>query len=134
MIGGNSITPKDETVKVSFPSVIGLVIGAFAGAVTWIFFYCLCPKPPILDKFLDLFFAAVDRRCRPGPGPDPPQTPHLHERPSTTAMNDPVRQRRRRASTPSETVDNNTTILFEEGGDYSTPEPPLLDSSEEETD
>lgn len=131
MIGGNSITPKDETVKVSFPSAIGLVIGAFAGAVTWLFFYCLCPKPPLLDKILEWFFAAVDRRRRrrgaglgAGPGPDPLQTPHPHERPSTTAMNHPVRQRRRRASTPSETVDN-TTILFEEGGDYSTPEPPL---------
>lgn len=73
MLGGNSITPKDETTtKVSFPPVIGLVIGAFVGALTWLIFYCVCPKPAILDKILNWMFDINDAGRRP---PRPPAAP-----------------------------------------------------------
>lgn len=142
MVSWGSITQNDEITKIPIPTVTGLFIGAVAGAIVWLIIYRSCPKPAFLDKILDwLFGMFADRRGGP---------PHHHERPRTTTaymtlngnnngsgggpsrqnieLQDHHRIPRRRGS-PTETIE---TIIS--GSDLSTPEPPMLVSSEEESD
>lgn len=142
MVRWGSITQNDEITKIPIPTVTGLCIGAVAGAIAWLIIYRLCPKPALLDKILDwLLFA--DRRGGPH-----------HERPTTTTTayymtlngnnnngsGGPSRENielqdhhriggRRRRGSPTETIETITS-----GSDLSTPEPPMLVSSEEESD
>lgn len=131
MVGRNVNLPDDDITKVPIPPVTGFCIGAVAGAVAWLVIYRSCPKPPVLDKILDWLFAG-----RAGPS-------HEQQRPTTTAMtvdgndaggpsrddielqDDPTQ----RPASPTETVE---TIMF--GSEDSSPEPPMLLTSDEESD
>lgn len=143
MVGGREKqTVYDDIPTSSFPAATALLIGALAGAATWFIIYHTCPKPPFLDRILDWWHA------------DP------RERPTTTAAaaaaaatvlddddddpgtgggggggpsrNDFELQDRsaRRVASPTGTTG---TISSGRSG-FSTPEPPLLDTSDEQSE
>lgn len=47
---------KAEPIGDKIPPTTALFLGAFSGVVAWWVIYRCCPKPPVLDKFLEWWF------------------------------------------------------------------------------
>lgn len=125
------IPPDDDITKVPMPPVTGFCIGAVAGVAVWLVIYRSCPKPPVLDKILGWLF------------PRRPDPPHEQQQPSTTAMTpdgndaggssrDDVELQDHPTRRPASRTETTETTMF--GSEHSTPEPPLLVTSDEESD
>lgn len=128
MIRGNELPAKDDISTVPIPRVTALFMGAFAGAAVWLVIYRICPKPPWLDKFLDWWFAG-----RPGPR-ERPNEGNGAGAPTINTHNNPNGIERqglsaRRPASPTETIE---TIMS--GSELSTPEPPMLVTSDEDSE
>lgn len=48
---------KAQTIEDKIPPTTALFIGAFSGVLAWWVIYRCCPKPPVLDKFLEWWFS-----------------------------------------------------------------------------
>lgn len=54
MVRGNKMPSRRNRLEKRYPP--RPFIGAFSGAVAWWVIYRCCPKPPVLDKFLEWWF------------------------------------------------------------------------------
>lgn len=119
MIGGDVIPPRGGPATVSVTPLTAFFLGAFTAAVAAFVIYLALPKPAFLDVVFGWLYAGRD---------DPHEQPTTSNTPDDNPIHDePQNLSARRSPSPTGAIQ---AIMF--GSEYSTPEPPLLDSSEEE--